>query len=472
MSSGGHELSPSAKLKLASSSVGRRLYGTPTLWQDWGEEAESGEVGYWELFTDLLMVAAATSIADTLKDLPTLEGFIEFTLLYSAIVNSWLLYTHHYTSRFNESSLVHTMILFLYLIGMAISIANAGVDTKYFSLGTIIQRVAFMCMTFPIYNQIPRTQQFIKLLEGWVLVSTACFVGSYFFPESTVYFWIGAFIVDNSIEWGLSYFLPGDKLVPVNIEHSKDRLGVLVLIMLGETVISATITYREFLVEMKEEEEDEEENEEEEEDVESSSEQTSYYVVLCLSFLLIFMVALVFFNVSPPPKHHAFRRSRTHGVILILLNKILGLTLLSLGVAIKTIVEAVATGEDQDMPDNLRLLLGLSVGATMINLFASRADHYLGKRPQPTDPLYVKRLMYLWWSIFAVFGILPFCFLYVTTTVTALAIYSGLLLTFTIIETIFTHVLENYLPKEDEEEEEEQTSLLRQDISTSYQSTN
>ena len=50
------------------SSRGRRLFGAPVLLQDWDSEAEEGAAQYWELFLDLLLVAAASSLTDDFKE--------------------------------------------------------------------------------------------------------------------------------------------------------------------------------------------------------------------------------------------------------------------------------------------------------------------------------------------------------------------------------------------------------------------
>ena len=130
------------------------------------EEAAAISPGYWELFVDLLLVAAASSIADTFLERQTMSGLFEFFLLYMTIIHSWLLYTHHYTSRFKEASLVHTLILFVYMFGMAVTIVNASLKTAAaFSFGVVIQRVAWLVMMVPIGFQIPRAYPFVVVLE-------------------------------------------------------------------------------------------------------------------------------------------------------------------------------------------------------------------------------------------------------------------------------------------------------------------
>jgi low temperature requirement protein LtrA len=193
------------------------------------EETAAISPGYWELFVDLLLVAAASSMADTLLEHQTLSGLFEFFLLYMAIIHSWLLYTHHYTSRFKEASLVHTLILLVYMFGMAVTIVNASFRTAAaFSIGIVIQRVAYLVMLVPIGFQIPRAYPFVVVLG---LVTTASLLPHLLVivhPKWVKFGWFLAAMIDFSTDAAMLLFLPGPKLIPINIEHTKDRLGVLV----------------------------------------------------------------------------------------------------------------------------------------------------------------------------------------------------------------------------------------------------
>jgi low temperature requirement protein LtrA len=354
------------------------------------------------------MVAAASSMADNLKEDQTWQGVVEFTTLYMVMVKGWLLYTHHYTSRFEESSLLHTFVLFFFLLGMASSNVNAGYDTaRMFSLSVVLQRVALLCMLVPIMFCLERARYFCAVYSSVVAGSTLLFFVAAILPDRAPILWAVIACSEHFLEFWVPHFIPGDKLVPVNIDHTQDRLGVLVMVMLGETVISATITYREL---------DHHSN---------AGDGSRYYVVLMLSFLLIFMFMQLFFNAQPAPKDSALRRSRTLGSILVILNKTLGLTLLLIGVSIKIAVEAVTEGEDLNR--FAAHLLCIGVGFSMLIILGMRACHYGGKLPRPTDPPYVQRLMVIWWILVGVVSFVPFLFIGFRDPVVALAMQSGLL---------------------------------------------
>jgi low temperature requirement protein LtrA len=400
--------------------IGKQLVGTAVLWQDRDEESEEIAVGYWELFTDLLLVAAASSIADNFIQSQNWQGFLEFTILYAIMVNGWLLYTHHYTSRFEETSLLHSFVLLFFLLGMAASIVNARFETaRGFSLAVILQNLAYLSMIVPIGIYLPKARAFCTVLSSVVTVAVLCFVAAAIFPDWALFAWGLAALLHHFMELWLPYFLPGNKLIPTNMEHTKDRLGVIVLVMLGEAVISSTMTVREFAADL-------------------SIRDNRYYLVLALSFLLIFMFMLLYFNLQPAPKDHALCRSKMIGSIHFVLNKTLGLSLLSIGVSIKLAIEAVSVGED--MSSFAARLLGLAVGSSQVILFAMRLCHYGGKLPRASDPPSIKELMWIWWFMFGGASIIPFFCLHVTNPAVALGMYSGLLMTLCIVESWISQI--------------------------------
>jgi low temperature requirement protein LtrA len=133
-------------------SISRKIYGPPVLLQDW--DSEAGELGaaYWELFLDLLLVAAASAIADDLREDPTMANFAEFIVVYGIVINCWVMYVCHITTRFEDGTLLHTLNLFVFLVGFAYCVVNADYDTaSQFSLGAIVSRVALLIMVVNIY---------------------------------------------------------------------------------------------------------------------------------------------------------------------------------------------------------------------------------------------------------------------------------------------------------------------------------
>ena len=338
---------------------------------------------------------------------------------------------HGSVRRFESGSFIPLVLLLPYL-GMAGSIVNADFESyQGFSYSVIFQRLAFLIIMLPMAYCIPKASHCVALLVGWTAVSIVMFLMAALGPVSEklfVLWWIAAALWEFCLEVGMVVFLQGDRLIKINIEHTKERLGVLVLVMMGETVITSTITYKSYAAE--------------------GTEETQYYTILSLSFLLIFMFTLLFFNMQPAPKDHALRRSKLTGVSLLMLNKLLGLSLLTIGACIKLSVHQVV--ENELLTPFLTNALKLSVGTSLTLLLAMRACHYGGKIPRPQDPPHIRALFFSWWGIFAVAAAFPFVApVYSYEPTHALAWPSGLLLVMCVIESMFTHVLEEHLPSEE-----------------------
>jgi low temperature requirement protein LtrA len=452
-------------MSTGSAHTGRRLCGAPVLLQDWDEEVEEGAAQYWELFLDLLLVAAASSIADEFKEHLSLNGFLEFAVLYLVIVNGWLLYTHHITTRFQDASLAHSFILFFYLLGFGMCIVNASFeDARGFCVGAILLRFSVLLMLANIAYCIARARYFCKVLAGICLVTIVglslpiLFNGNEFATKFGLWMAAG---VETLAEIVLSQVLVGRRLVPINIDHTKERLGALVLVMLGETVLSVTITYRE----LKQEQQGE------------AHHHSNYYWALGLSFLLMFMFTLLFFHMQPSPAEHAFHRSRMHGTLTFVAHKILGLALLSVGVSVKLVVESVMDPEDNaNISPFGSHLMGYGVGAALCTLLCIRYMHYGNKKEFYVGANLLRigrdakldRITSVWWWTFGVACIIPFAFVPFSTgrPLFATGFYAGLLLLVCVLETSYT----DYIGKRLDEcaKQEEQNSLM-DTTSKSYQ---
>jgi low temperature requirement protein LtrA len=414
---------------------GRRLFGETILLQDWDRLADEGAAQYWELFLDLLLVAAASCLADQYKED---ENFGEFVQFYLILVNGWALYTHHITSRFEDASLAHSMLLFVFFVGFGYSSVNVGLEhASAFAAGALLQRVSVLIMLANTAYCLPRARYFcgvLAILIGFAMIGlgVACWGGERMALTGLLI----AAIIESFGEAIMSRFIDGHRLVPVNIEHTKDRLGALELVMLGETALSVTLTYREVVAR---------------EDIVHGTEN-DYYWVLGLSFLLIFMFTLLLFHMQPAPSEHAFRRSRYHGVGVFLAHKILGLCLLAVGVSIKLVVDAVLLQEDLLMFGYR--LMGWGSGSALFLLFVIRYLHHGGKTElrfgnkvwvhgQNPD---TDRVAALWWWTIGIAWLLPFVGIATGVTtrdpLSATTMHAALLFLLCLIESFYSHTIE------------------------------
>ena len=176
-------------------SIGRRLYATAGLRQDWDDEPEAVSPGYLELFVESLARGG---------------GFCHCGYLQRGPDVTWL-------------------VLFFYMLGMAVTIVNASYETAAtFSMGIILQRAAWLTMLVPVASQVSRARDFVFTLGLITFASLLPHLVVVCKPDWVVAGWTVAAVIDMLTEDILSFSLPGTKLVPINIEHTKDRLGVLV----------------------------------------------------------------------------------------------------------------------------------------------------------------------------------------------------------------------------------------------------
>jgi len=450
--------------------VGRRLFSVPVLLQDWhqvgegghnnnngggGGEGEEGAARYWELFVDLLMVAGASAISEEWEHDPTAEGFSRFALYYLIVVQGWIIYNHHYMSRFDDHSLTHFVVLFFYLLGTAGTIVNLGLEISNFVRSLMLQRFALLVMFLVPGVALPRTRAFSGYFCGYLGVSIVVYGFAMVSPKAL---WFGV-LVDFLLEPTMGMFGDSSNMIPVKIDHDKDRLGVLVLIMLGETVITSTLQYRSYMLEGSHSSEDLDNDDHDDERMLTEYETNgnpavdAYYTVLIWSFLLIFMYALLYFSIQPSAEMHALRRSKFTGVVMLVSSKLLGISLLSVGVCINLIVKGVLEQKDENNQFCIQIL-GASVGSALVILGVQRLCHYWGRYPSPEDSNWIRIVCWLWWIEYLIGSLSPFILTLPpvvevigidssTSLVQSLAMISLLLLFMTVVETSFSHVLIN-----------------------------
>eukprot|EP01006_Ploeotia_vitrea_P026773 TRINITY_DN59720_c0_g1_i1.p2 TRINITY_DN59720_c0_g1~~TRINITY_DN59720_c0_g1_i1.p2 ORF type:complete len:297 (+),score=132.57 TRINITY_DN59720_c0_g1_i1:590-1480(+) len=174
--------------------------------------------------------------------------------------------------------------------------------------------------------------------------------------------------------------------IPLNIGHFSERLGCGVLVMLGESVVSATLKYNSL----------------------HHTARSRYYAGLFFVFLLVFGLCLMFFHVRPPHHLHALRRSRLHAVSCMTMYEVLSACVLAIGVGVKRVMEHIIDDADASMPPFAVWLLAVGVSASLLSLFVLRVLHYWGRRSAGVEePSPIKRLKAWWWALLGFGTVVP-----------------------------------------------------------------
>ncbi|EQC25972.1 hypothetical protein SDRG_16190 [Saprolegnia diclina VS20] len=360
----------------------RTFYGDTVLSADWTGEYEEKSAQWFELFLDLIMVAACSNVAEGLKDDLSLRGAAAFVLLCLMYASSWHLYTH-FNARFSESSLLHYGFLYVLLIGLSGMVLSSE-PGRGFTIGLLCIRAALFCMNLSVFWSLPHVRGKAGADMSMGLVAMTLFGIALWIdrPSVTIGVYLASLFLETFLGVALVRFAkrPGT-YVAMNIDHVNEREGCLVMVALGESVVSTVINSR------------------------GTDLPLAYYIAMSLSLLIIFALAIFYFATKPPRAMHAMRRSIGAGFTYSILHYLLLPTLLAIGVGTKLVSDAVR--HDQELsPTSLWVLYG-SISLALLIMLLVRLLHYGGRQPAPTDPLLVQRIKYVWWGVCALSPICP-----------------------------------------------------------------
>mmetsp|Transcript_21397 Transcript_21397/g.41955 ORF Transcript_21397/g.41955 Transcript_21397/m.41955 type:complete len:452 (+) Transcript_21397:202-1557(+) len=367
----------------------RRLWSRPTVAAEWDEEHEERSAQWWELFLDLVIVAAVANVADGLKE--TLEGtpgaevrvgisVFDFIMEFSLFFTGWLEYTLH-TTRFLDTSFLHSLLLFGFFLGTSGMVVNAGTSEAYrgFAIGVIFQRLALMVMTLVVYMLLPRGRHQALVDAGHMLPTIIILSFALCFNASDVVFQV---LLGISATYEVIFplmehlgHLSTRSGVPINKDHIQERLGCMLMVILGESVMSSVMSYHKV-----------------------SHKPSAYYSGMALTLTITFAVAVMYFAVVPPKEFSAFRRSTITGVSLVVAHWVLFLSLTALGVGIKLYIAVILERDEDILLDApCYLILFISLGIAIGSMLVMRLLHWWGRQPAPSDPIYIRRAKYIWW---------------------------------------------------------------------------
>lgn len=95
----------------------RTFLGKPTLAAE-GDDYEEKAAAWFELFFDLVLVAACSSISDAFAEDFTVSGFYSFFVCFGTVTTGWHAYTR-FTTRFNENTVLHGILMAIMLTGFS-----------------------------------------------------------------------------------------------------------------------------------------------------------------------------------------------------------------------------------------------------------------------------------------------------------------------------------------------------------------
>lgn len=205
---------------------------------------EDRRVTWLELFYDLVYVAVLIQLGNTLSEDVSPDGVVRFVVLFVPIWWAWTGITF-YMNRFVADDLWHRLLIYLQIVAVAVvgvSVAQAfGPLHAQFALAYAAIRLLLVLLYVRTWHSEPATRPLTQRYVMGYLAGIGLWVFSAFLPLPwAAGLWMLALVVEIG-----NVFLPRTRalqtLLPPDPHHMRERYGIFVIIVLGESFIK-TIT--------------------------------------------------------------------------------------------------------------------------------------------------------------------------------------------------------------------------------------
>ena len=205
--------------------------------------AEGRHATWLELFYDLVFVASFSVITHHLAHVH--EGHIageQVMLFFIEFIPVWWIWASHtlYANRFDTDSRTHRLacLVIMFLMTTLSAVLGAGLLENSVSFITYysVIRVVLASMYFVTSYRFKQTQPYTKRMGMTILAGAALALLALLFSSLLRQI---IFLISIGLEMiATAYFSTGGSLKPIHREHLVERIGLLSIILLGESVIS------------------------------------------------------------------------------------------------------------------------------------------------------------------------------------------------------------------------------------------
>jgi len=207
-----------------------------------GDPAEERHATWFELFFDLVFVAAVSQLGAALARDPSGAVFARYVALFVVIVWAWVLYTL-YANRFDTDDLIFRLAKSGAMLAIAAVAVNlhrlmeGGSGAAGFAAGYVVLRALLLAMYGRARHHVDGQGRRLSdiYLAGYSF-TTGLWLVSIFVPSPGRYvLWGVAMVIDLAIPTRAWAALEGHAVV---ISHLTERFGTFFIIVLGESVVA------------------------------------------------------------------------------------------------------------------------------------------------------------------------------------------------------------------------------------------
>jgi low temperature requirement protein LtrA len=220
----------------------------PTVWfrpprlRTHAEEEGERHATWYELYFDLVFVAAVAQLATALSREPTSAGFLRFVGLFVPIAWAWTGFTF-YANRFDTDDVVYRLVKAVAMLAIAAlaisvhSVMRGGHGSVTFAVCYVVVRVCLLGLYANARRHVGGPgRRLIDLYLCGFSVGAALWLVSIAVPGPARYWlWGAGLAVDLAMPpLGWSAL----RSAPVNASHVTERFGGFFIIVLGESVVA------------------------------------------------------------------------------------------------------------------------------------------------------------------------------------------------------------------------------------------
>ena len=215
----------------------RRLSEPPRL-RTLGED-ETRRSTWLELFFDLVFVVAVAQLGQQLSEDVSAEGLFRFLGFFVPIWWAWMGFTF-YANRFDTDDLPYRLLIFVAMLGVAalattLPDAFAGAS-RAFVLSYVFVRLVLLVLYARAIRHVDEGRAIAVFYFAAFSAAVLVWLASLLFPAPERYWvWVLALAIE------LPAPIVGWRLIPsgpVDPRHAPERLGLLTIIVLGESVFA------------------------------------------------------------------------------------------------------------------------------------------------------------------------------------------------------------------------------------------